>query len=234
MNKAALLIGINYKNTSHELNGCINDINDVKQMLITQYNFNEENIKIISDDSTEIPTRENIINGINWLVEKNKNGCNNLWFHYSGHGSYILDKNNDEIDGHDETICTLDDKEITDDKLDKILVQKIASNTKLFCFMDCCSSGTLLDLSKDKPNEAKIICISGCRDNQTSADAFFNGRWSGAMTKYLLDILKKNEYKVPFRKLIKKLNRKLKRNGFTQRPQLSSNFKIKKHFCIQL
>ena len=87
MNKAALLIGINYINTSHELYGCINDINNVKKILIRQYNFNEENIKIITDDSNDPPTREHIINGINWLVDKNKNGCNRLWFHYSGHGS---------------------------------------------------------------------------------------------------------------------------------------------------
>ena len=42
MNKAALLIGINYKNTNHELNGCINDVKDVKQVLISQYSFNKK------------------------------------------------------------------------------------------------------------------------------------------------------------------------------------------------
>jgi hypothetical protein len=234
MSKAALLIGINYKNTSHELYGCINDVNDVKKILISHYNFNEENIKIISDDSTDPPTRQNIMNGIDWLIEKNKNGCNGLWFHYSGHGSYILDKNNDETDGYDETIYTVDDKEITDDELKQKLVTKITNDTKLFCFMDCCFSGTQLDLNSNITNNTKVICISGCRDDQTAADAFFKTRWSGAMTTYLLKILKKTEYEVPFRKLIKKLNKKLKKNGFTQRPQLSSNFKIKKHFRIQL
>lgn len=234
MDKAALLIGINYKNTNHELNGCINDVNDVKQVLISQYSFNKKNIKIISDDTTNPPTRQNIMNGIDWLIEKNKNGCSSLWFHYSGHGSYILDKNNDETDGYDETIYTLDNKEITDDELNKMLVQKIVKNTKLFCFMDCCFSGTQLDLKPRQTNNTKVICISGCRDDQTAADAFFNGKWSGAMTKYLLNILKKTKYKIPFRKLIKKLDKKLKKNMFTQRPQLSSNFKIKKHFRIQL
>ena len=34
MGKLALLIGINYKNSDNKLEGCINDVNNVKKMLI--------------------------------------------------------------------------------------------------------------------------------------------------------------------------------------------------------
>lgn len=39
--KRALLIGINYTGTANALNGCINDVNNVKQFLISLYNFKE-------------------------------------------------------------------------------------------------------------------------------------------------------------------------------------------------
>lgn len=39
--KRALLIGINYTGTANALNGCINDVNNVKQFLIGLYNFKE-------------------------------------------------------------------------------------------------------------------------------------------------------------------------------------------------
>ena len=40
MVKNALLIGINYKNTSDKLNGCINDINNVRNFLISKLEYN--------------------------------------------------------------------------------------------------------------------------------------------------------------------------------------------------
>lgn len=39
--KRALLIGINYTGSANALNGCINDVNNVKQFLISLYNFRE-------------------------------------------------------------------------------------------------------------------------------------------------------------------------------------------------
>ena len=37
MSKIALLIGINYIGTDSELSGCINDINETKDVLINKY-----------------------------------------------------------------------------------------------------------------------------------------------------------------------------------------------------
>jgi hypothetical protein len=39
--KRALLIGINYTGTSSALRGCINDVKNLKQFLVSLYNFNE-------------------------------------------------------------------------------------------------------------------------------------------------------------------------------------------------
>ena len=57
--KNALLIGINYINTSNQLNGCISDTSDVNNLL-QQHKFNS--IKIITDNTTTKPTKNNILN----------------------------------------------------------------------------------------------------------------------------------------------------------------------------
>ena len=64
MNKSALLIGINYKKTRYELRGCINDINNIRELLINKYKYNKNNIKSLSEEHNIKPTKQNIINEI--------------------------------------------------------------------------------------------------------------------------------------------------------------------------
>ena len=52
-----------------------------------------------------------------------------LFFHYSGHGSYILDKDGDEIDGCDEMIVSSDMYSITDDELKSIINDNLNNNS---------------------------------------------------------------------------------------------------------
>lgn len=239
--KAALLIGINYYNTQYELGGCINDVEKIKNILINKYDFEEENIYMICDKNSNSihPTENNILEGFNWLINKNKQGFNKLWVHYSGHGSYSKDYNNDEKDGKDECICTSDDKFINDDIINNKLIRKINKNATLICFMDCCHSGTILDLKykyiSGNKNEiqnnikntlANVILISGCKDNQTSDDAYYNGEWSGAMTKFFLETIEKDNYNITCYNLLRKMRESLKKYNHTQIPQLTSSRKI--------
>ena len=60
----------------------------------------------------------------------------------------------------------------------------------------------------------KAVCLSGCRDVGTSADAFMYGDWSGAMTTSLLELLEENEFKLTYQELLRSLRCKLKSNGF--------------------
>jgi hypothetical protein len=69
--------------------------------------------------------------------------------HYSGHGAYVKDENGDEEDGYDETLVPVDyykKGQITDDDVFKKLVSKMPEGATLTCLMDCCHSGTVLDL----------------------------------------------------------------------------------------
>ena len=188
MVKKALLIGINYIGSEYELNGCINDIKNLKLFLIENCNYQEDNIIMLSEEDEIKPTMENIKNKINWLISNNNSG-DTLVFHYSGHGSNIKDKNKDETDKKDETIVPLDFEtkgDITDDWLFANMVSKIEENVNLYCFFDCCHSGTIIDLkynyiSKCKPKVSKKKIIN-----------YDTSQWSDS---FIFDIERSNEVK---------------------------------------
>ena len=148
MVKKAVLVGINYINSKYELKGCINDVKNIKDFLIKNCDFDEKNIKILTEQDKILPTSDNIKTNINWLVSNNS-GNDLLVFHYSGHGSNIRDKNLDETDGIDETIVPLDYEkmnDITDDWLYENMTSKVQKNVNMYCFFDSCHSGTVIDL----------------------------------------------------------------------------------------
>lgn len=159
MIKKALLVGINYIDSPYELNGCINDVKNVNTFLTENCKFSTSNIKLISDETPEKPTRLNIENNIKWLAENNLPG-DILVFHYSGHGGNTIDRNRDETDGRDETLIPLDFQtagEITDDWLFDNLVSKIPKDVTLWCFLDCCHSGTAVDLKHNYQSTSRYI-----------------------------------------------------------------------------
>jgi len=60
--------------------------------------------------------------------------------------------------------------------------------------------------------------ISGCKDNQTSADASFGNRPNGALTYFLLQALKKQKDQ-PLMVVADSVRAALKKNGYSQVPQ---------------
>ena len=140
--KNALLIGINYNG---QLAGCINDINNVCDLLISHQGFNSLNIHKISDDMFIKPTRAVILSLFTEFIQNAKND-EMLFFAFSGHGSYTIDIDGDEIDGRDELIISSDFKRITDDELSVIIRSKLNPSNVFFALFDSCFSGTVLDL----------------------------------------------------------------------------------------
>jgi hypothetical protein len=239
--KAALLIGINYAETPSELKGCVNDVRNVERVLLDVYHFKPENVLCLTDapDKTKT-TRASILGGIRWLVRKNREGCSSLWFHYSGHGTHVADASRDERDGRDECIVPSDFRLVTDDVLFAELVAPLETGTRLVGFMDCCHSGSQLDLkyryvagnrnaveNRRQTSKATALILSGCKDPQTSADAFFkDDGWAGAMTKYLLEVLREADYNVTCYTLLRKLRAKLRAQQYTQTPQLTCSARV--------
>jgi len=62
--------------------------------------------------------------------------------------------------------------------------------------------------------------ISGCKEEQTSADAEFNGRSNGALTYFLLQNLNGDGGAVPLENLVPELVQALDEAGYNQEPQV--------------
>ncbi|PRP86660.1 hypothetical protein PROFUN_05139 [Planoprotostelium fungivorum] len=150
--RKALLIGINYKGSTAELRGCINDVMRLKQFLLSKgFLDTPQTMVVLTDDQhdrTRSPTRANMIAAMKWLVTGAMPG-DSLFFHYSGHGSQVKDTNGDEDDGYDETILPVDFNtagQIVDDEMHDIMVKTVPAGCRLTAIFDSCHSGTALDL----------------------------------------------------------------------------------------
>ena len=233
--KKALLIGINYNtddNEGDDLNGCENDMNRLSDWIQAKCYFNKEDINRLDSEKA---TREAIEKGIMDLLEFAKSNPNSeLWLSYSGHGSYYFSTR--ESDYQNEILCPSDYLTkgfISDDWLKREFVDKLPSNCKVFALMDCCHSGSNMDLPyclKDnsivlrekmevKENMANVIKFSGCLDSQVSMDYYNRNmrEFQGAFTNSFV-MSNKNQL---FRDTLEGLNLHLRTSGFKQISELA-------------
>lgn len=238
MTQRALLIGINYVDSpSNSLNGCWNDVQDMSKYLSTVKGVPDANIRVMLDNepskgTPNYPTKSNILVAMKSFISSAK-PKDTLYIHYSGHGGQVPDKSKDETDGRDECIYGCDLKTITDDDLRATLIDSLPTGATLLGIFDCCHSGTGLDLpwlylpTVGKTREGKdvtgknVIMVSGCRDNQTSADAYIGSRFRGALTACLLDVLQTAPKGWTWREMITALQWSLHKKRYEQVPQLS-------------
>lgn len=243
--RKAVLIGVNYFGTSAELKGCINDVHSIKELLAEHgWEESDETMIVLTDDQedpSKQPTRDNIMSACRWLTDGAEAG-DVLFFHYSGHGAQQADPEFAEEDGMDETICPVDMAsagQITDGQLAEALVQPLPSGVRLTAILDCCHSGTGLDLPfmlklqggnfEEDTNpwhtSGDVIFFSGCLDEQTSAD--FRPRYgapAGAMTSAFTKVARSGEAvgQMNYHDLMSALDGAMREGGFTQRPQCSA------------
>ncbi len=86
-----MLVGINYTKSARPLKGCVNDTQNVKEILTRKFGFvdSPQTIITLTDEGQQNPnfrpTKVNIINALKWLVADAQPG-DSLFFHFSGHG----------------------------------------------------------------------------------------------------------------------------------------------------
>ena len=274
--KRALLVGIN-QYPGCPLNGCINDVVGMFQVLTTKFDFKAENIKVLTDREA---TKANILTGLGWLTAEAKEG-DTLVFDYSGHGSQVNVTDltdNTEVDRRDEIICNIDldwNNPLRDHQIGAFF-KSTPKTCEVFVLLDSCHSGSglrnilspqieigggpivtnrfmtpplsnilmnpalvikedlsfqyldpVVNVKAAKPRflvstaeQGDAILISGCRDDQTSADAFINGRYNGAATFSLINTLTKYNFDLSYEQLAGGMNDYMLKNGYTQNPQL--------------
>nr|XP_048337318.1 metacaspase-1-like isoform X2 [Ziziphus jujuba var. spinosa] len=218
-NKRALLCVVTYNTRKYRLKGTVNDVINMKELLINQFHYPPESIRLMTEyeKGEFIPTKKNIKNSLKWLVDGCKNG-DSLVFYFSGHGLRQPDFKDDERDGFDETICPVDfvqEGMILDNDINTDIVKPLKKGVTLHAIVDACQSGTILDLvhvydhhkSKWEDNSPPsgvdkgtagglAICISACNDDkmasETSAFGAGTKTLNGAMTFILCRALKQN------------------------------------------
>jgi hypothetical protein len=114
--------------------------------------WNDDNMLLLLNETA---TKQNILDAFEWL-KTNANSNDTILFFFSGHGDYLPDENNDELDLRDETICPHDAMTgnettepmnfITDDEL-RVEFEEIYNNDikGIFLAFDSCFSGGLIN-----------------------------------------------------------------------------------------
>lgn len=238
--RRAVLIGVNYYGTQAELRGCVNDVHNMQKLLTETFRWDPSNIRCLTDDSGQhsnsFPSRRNIEEALRWLTDGVQPG-DSLLVHFSGHGAQEEDPNGYEEDGMHETFCPVDFQSagmMTDDLINDLIVKPLPEGARLTAVMDCCHSGTGMDLPyqhtgrtwKEETNPYHTVgdvqLFSGCEDDDTSADCSGHGKAGGAMTTALCDVLR-SDSSPSYPELMQRLSRVVKERGFSQRPQLTSS-----------
>lgn len=235
--KRALLFAINNYQGDGDLNGCINDqINICHKLVEENFGFYIQNFR-----DSEVTWR-NFVDKLTDLVKSAAPG-DELLVHYSGHGTQVLDKSGDESDGYDEALY-LYDKPLTDDTLNEIL-SNLKDGVNLTIMLDSCFSGTGtrnttkrkfkrydVDFGNDKVlvrkksilrSNMKWILMSGCAENQTSADAYIGGTYNGAFSYFAVKAL---QCGISYKEWHKRIRKNLPSGMYDQIPQLEGNSEL--------
>ncbi len=244
MNKA-VCVGINAYPSFNALNGCINDIQDVRAELIQSQSFAPMDVILVQDNEA---TAANIKAALTSAVSTLGSGDRFL-FWYSGHGAQLTDG-----DAATDVICPVDFNFTAETSLGvqdfHDIFSKIPDGVTAVWGSDSCHSGdlergfyrrgvpkqfrhptsprsvaahrtvrTFRDIASTLPN---IVLLSGCRSDQTSADADFNGRYNGAFTYFLLQQLKATGgLSTPLSDLVLQVQRALAGAHYEQIPELT-------------
>jgi hypothetical protein len=238
MKKRALLIGINYIDMpEYRLNGCIDDICYMRNILIDAYRYDKSNIIMLRDDTDNpllMPTYENIMRELNDIASSNND---EIWIQYSGHGSQFQNATNKTLMDNVIVPIDFDNSYIYDYDIYKILLKICCRAILLF---DCCHSGSVGNLpwtfimeneniitinnnnNNTMPNP-NIYLISGCKDNQKSSDDYNKdlSQDVGVFSNAFNECLRDSHHQIDIMTLYKNVCKNLIANGYSQRPVLS-------------
>lgn len=138
-----LLVGINAY-PGNELNGCVNDVNDMADFLVSHCGFNENEIRLLVDARA---TTDAILEHLKWLITGTKAG-DRIVFHYSGHGAqFPIRDASCKVTRVDECICPVDfdwtEPHAIRDKEFNQLFSTVAKGVDFTWVSDSCFSGDL-------------------------------------------------------------------------------------------
>ena len=206
--RRALLIGINRYSAVPSLQGSVNDVETMREILISRYGFEARNITMLTDEAA---TRAAMMAALEKLVD-DTGPADTVYLHYSGHGSQVEDLSGDEADHLDETLVPQDGRsgrvrDIVDDELAAILARLKAKSAIIV--LDSCHSGTAtraldirarsvpqdqrIDLYKEATHtraivpamSSRFVVLSATAKSEEALDGPIEGRYQGFFTHAL-------------------------------------------------
>ncbi|CAN1821112.1 AMC3 [Linum perenne] len=170
--KRALLIGVTYKSWKYKLKGTINDVKNIRSLLIHHFGFSTDDILVLTELT---PTKKNIKASMEWLVK----GCEEAGLIFD---NYI----NEAIVWPLKNGVTL-----------HAIVDSCHSGTILDLTFLYHTHGRRWEDNQPPSGARKhtqgglAICISACEDSQLAVDTSAFGKgMSGAMTYILVEVVK--------------------------------------------
>jgi hypothetical protein len=232
-----------FKLADYILKGDQDEIHDVPKFKKNRNLFNFDHVEVLLDKQA---AKKNVMIGLERIVARS-NDCEVCTVQLSGHGTQVNDEDNDESDRLDEAFCCSDtslkglEGLLVDDEISPIL-KEINPDCQFSMLVDACHSdditkeislGTPKRLIYEKQYGKYIhpilkdikknhVVISGCKSNETSADAIFWGVPHGVLIYFFYSILIETP-KIKWSDLYKKLFDFTKVNGYLQNPQITGS-----------
>lgn len=142
LEKKALLVGINdYPNPGDRLEGCVNDVFRMSEVL-QECGFSANSIRVCLNERA---TAKGILDRLSWLLDDPQPN-QELVFFYSGHGAQIPEYGEmNEPDRNIETLVPYDfdwspERALADDQIYQLYSQ-LPFSTRLAMIFDCCHAG---------------------------------------------------------------------------------------------
>mmetsp|Transcript_40072 Transcript_40072/g.114537 ORF Transcript_40072/g.114537 Transcript_40072/m.114537 type:complete len:396 (-) Transcript_40072:96-1283(-) len=241
--RRALLVGVGYFGTPAELGGSMNDVANVRALLL-RLGFNSEWIICLTDDQQDPayqPTRQNMLTAMQWLLHGAVAG-DAFFFHFSGHSAQELDPG---CPGAlDDALCPADPglrARITENELFALLVRPLPAGARLTVLVDCCLPSCLLDLAwacdgrgwrealEPQHAEGDCVCLSAEPLEDISPEGLqeLRRRPSGLLTEAFCDGLQQlaqlRRGPVTHLELLEEVRGQLCNSGHLRRPRLSAS-----------
>ncbi|MEO1378070.1 MAG: caspase family protein [Cyanobacteria bacterium J06635_10] len=145
--KLALLVGINeYSSDMYPLQGCVNDVDMQRQLLINRFGFHPKDILTLTDSQA---TRQGILTGFEEHLIKQAKPGDVVVFHFSGHGGQVEDPDKDNPNGLNSTLVPMDsgysssNSEVQEDIMGHtlFLLMYALQTENVTAILDACHSG---------------------------------------------------------------------------------------------
>jgi hypothetical protein len=204
--------GVGGRGSWTNLEGSLNDVESIRQLLITRYGFEEKNIHVLTDAEA---THANILDAIQKYLADAAAPGDVSFYYYAGHGSQMHNSLTAEEDKQDETTVPADSYKGTMDIRDKeyarAFMKVIEKGAVLTAVFDSCHSGSIArgysrfdrvralppdprdsrdDYSGPFPEKRGALIIAAAQDIESAAEGRDeNGNEHGAFTAALMKVM---------------------------------------------